>query len=116
MSRIDSLNKYIKYWQIRLSLQGWKINVELKSFNRKDYPQSGDIKIDLENKKATIFISEEETGIDKKIILHELIHLILWDLDVYSEQWIPENNKGDYFGRLESTVERITNTILHQDE
>lgn len=116
MKRIDNLNKYLKYWQIRLSLQGWKLSVELEKFDRKDYPQSGDIKVDLENRKVTILISADDTGIDKKIILHELIHLILWDLDQYSEQWIPEDNKGDYLGKLESTVEGITNTILHQDE
>lgn len=117
MNRAEQLKKYLKYWQILLNLQQWDLSIEEFEFKRKDYPQSGDIKVDFKNKSAKILISKEETGKDKTIILHELIHLILWDLDSYAEKRIKnKDEKNTYFDKLESTVSTLTKIITEKDK
>lgn len=116
MKRNDKLKKILKYWQIFLNLQKWNLCIEEIEFKRKDYPQSGDIKVDLKNKSAKILISKEETGKDNFIILHELIHLILWDMDNFAEKKIPLKQKNQYFDKLEKTVANLVKIILEKDK
>lgn len=117
MNRAEQLKKYLKYWKILLNLQQWDLSIEEFEFKRKDYPQSEDIKVDLKNKSAKILISKEETGKDKTIILHELIHLILWDLDSYAEKRIKnKDEKNTYFYKLENTVSTLTKIITEKDK
>lgn len=116
MTRKEKIQQYLRYWQILLNLQSWKLNVELVKFNRPDWPQSGDIKVDLQNKKATILLLEKETGKDSAIILHELMHLIFWEFDHFCEKNIPETKKKEYFNHLERFVADLTNIFLHKDK
>jgi len=116
MKRNDKLKRILKYWQIFLNLQEWNLKIEECEFKRKDYPQSGDIKVDLKNKSAKILISKEKTGKDKTIILHELVHLILWNLDSFAEKRILKKEKDTYFGELEKTVSTLTKIIIEKDK
>ena len=81
-----------------------------------DYPQSGDIEVDSEKKTAILLITEEQTGKDNAVILHELIHLILWEYDNFLEENLPESKKGKYFDLLEKTVADLTNVLLQKDK
>lgn len=115
MTRKEKIQQNLKYWQVLLNLQSWKLNVELVKFNRPDWPQTGDIKVDLKNKKATILLSNEETGKDSAIILHELVHLILWEFDHFCEKSIPKEKIKEYFNYLEKLVADLTDIFLHKD-
>lgn len=116
MKRIKRLNQYLKHWQKVLNLQDWDLELKLIEFKRADgYPQSGDIKVDSKNKKAIVLITKEETGKDSAVILHELIHLILWDFDHLIEEDLPKNKKDQYFNLLEKTVADLTK-ILSKNE
>ncbi|MEK7142953.1 MAG: hypothetical protein AAB785_01955 [Patescibacteria group bacterium] len=115
MNRIDKLNQILKYWQQFLNLQQWNLKIKLVDFKRKDYPQTGDIKVDLRNKSATILVSEKETGKDNATILHELIHLILWEFDHLIEESLPKNKKDGYFELLEKTVADLTRIFLEKE-
>jgi hypothetical protein len=48
--------RLIKKWQGKLELRDWEIGFKIVSeFKRTDnYPQTGDIKFDIKNKKATV--------------------------------------------------------------
>lgn len=116
MNRLNKLHQQLNYWQQFLNLQQWDLKIELVDFERKDYPQTGDIKVDLRNKSATILVSEKETGKDNAIILHELIHLILWEFDHLIEESLPKNKKDEYFDLLEKTVADLTNIFLQKDK
>lgn len=116
MKRIDKLKKHLKHWQIFLNLQSWDLDIKEVDFKRKDYPQSGDIKVDLRNKSAIVLVSKKETKKDNAIILHELVHLLLWDLDQFAENNIPDKSKDSYFGKLEKTVEDLTQIFLEIDK
>lgn len=114
-NRETKLNEYLLYWQKLLGLQKWQINIELTEFKRTDYPQSGDIKVDIKNKTATVLILKTDTGRDSAIILHELIHLILWEYDHYAEQFVPASHRDHYFGLLEETTAALTNILSQID-
>jgi hypothetical protein len=57
-------------------------------------------------------ITKDETGKDSAVILHELIHLMLWDFDHFIEEKVPNDKKDEYFNLLEKTVADITEAIL----
>jgi len=116
MNRQDQLNEYLKYWQRILNLQKWDLKIKITAFKRTDYNQSGDIEVDLKNKKATILITKEDTGKDSAVILHELIHLLLWEFDQFCEKAIPKNKKDQYFDLLEKTAADLTNIFLQKDK
>jgi len=78
MTREEKTTKYLRYWQRQLGLQGWNIGLKFCDFRRADnFPQSGDIKVDTGKQQATILLTNEVTGKDEVVILHELIHLTL---------------------------------------
>lgn len=111
MKDMKLLEKYLEQWQKILNLNDWDLKVELTDFNRTDYEQTGDIRVDLENKKATVLIANKETGKDiDEVVLHELVHLLLWDLDHYLESSAP--NKSAHLKTLEQTVSSLTHIIL----
>ena len=112
MENIDQLNKYLKHWQEVLNLSDWQLEIRFSDFARTDYHQTGDVEVDLENKKGVVLISKKDNGKDlNKVILHELIHLLLWPYDQYSEKQIPADNKNKYFDLLESTINSLTDII-----
>ena len=112
MERIELLQNYLKSWQKRLNLQKWNLSIKLVKFNRTDFNQSGDIKVDLKDKNATILIAKDKTGKDNAVILHELIHLMLWEFDHFIEEKVPNNKKDEYFDLLEKTVADLTEAIV----
>lgn len=110
MKDIKLLENYLVHWQKVLNLNDWDLKIELTDFNRTDYEQTGDIRVDLQNKKATVLIANKETGKDiDEVILHELVHLLLWDLDHGLESIATNNIK--YLEALEQTVEKLTKII-----
>lgn len=112
MDRLDLAQKHLSYWREKLGLAGWKLSVKLSDFNRTDYEQTGDIEVDLENKSAILLISKKDTGKDlNEVVLHELMHLMLWELDQFAEQ--NAQDKKRYFTLLEKTVGDVTKSILN---
>lgn len=106
------MQRLIKKWQQVLSLEDWTLNIRLVDFNRKDYQQSGDIEVDRKHKKATILFSNNPQKEDEYIVVHELIHLLLWEYDHFCENLVPKNKKDRYFDLLEETTVNFTNILL----
>ena len=120
--QIDELNKILKKWIKKFQLGAWKINIEITDFKRTDFKQSGDIKIDLENKTAILLMTNKPFRNEESTIIHELIHLLLWKFDAYSEKVILKNcdeYKGDhmqYLNELEETVAKLTDIFLDNNK
>jgi len=112
------LDNLLKKWQKRLLLSDWNISVKIVDFKRKDYRQSGDIKVDSKNKKAMLLLTYQPFRNEEATIVHELVHLLLWDFDHYCEKLALKNSKlftGDhdkYLGQLEKTVAKITKILF----
>jgi hypothetical protein len=118
--KLKELNGLLKKWQRKLLLDKWKLSLKLVDFERKDYKQSGDIKVDLENKSAVVLLTKNPFLNEEEVLVHELAHLILWDLDIFCEKIILEKNKplkgqhGKYIDKLEKTVEHLAQTAINK--
>ncbi|NMC99021.1 MAG: hypothetical protein GYA62_04805, partial [Bacteroidales bacterium] len=77
---IEKLNLLLKHWQTKLLLNDWDLSIEIVEFKRKDYRQSGDIKVFPEKKKAIILLTNNPFREEESVLVHELVHLVLWDL------------------------------------
>lgn len=112
------LNEILKKWLNIFQLKEWKIDIEITDFKRTDFKQSGDIKIDLENKSARLLMTNKPFRNEESTIIHELTHLLLWKFDMYTEKVILKNceeYEGDhmqYLNELEETVAKFTDIFL----
>lgn len=116
--QIKTLNDLLVKWQNILLLNKWKLSIEIVDFKRKDYKQSGDIKVDLKKKKAAILMTANPFLDEEGVLVHELMHLIIWDFDIFCERLALKNNKplqgshGKYMDKLEKTIEHLTQIII----
>ena len=118
----DHLKSLLAKWQDILRVRDWDIKVELMDSK---WRKSGDIKIDAEDKKAIMLISENPKSDNlEELVVHELLHLKLWDMDQMIEMLINlvygESEKdpkrefayAQFMKLLESTVEDLTKGYL----
>lgn len=120
------IEKYLRKWQERLRLKDWDIKLQLIN---KEWNKTGDIKIDMTDKKAIVMINNynpKENNLEP-VIIHELLHLKLWGMDQMIEQLMylvfgkDENDpKFDFaytqfMNTLESTVEDLSKSFLTLD-
>lgn len=123
MFDIEKLNGYKNKWQDILRLRDWDIIIELVE---KSWRKTGDIKMDLDDKKAILLINNcdpKQTNIEATIV-HELLHLKLWPMDNLTESLIVHLHGGDresasfdivltqYMTILESTVEDLAKGFM----
>lgn len=117
---LKELNDLLKKWQKNLYLDKWKLSLESVYFKRKDYKQSGDIKVDLKKKSAIILLTEDPFLNEEEVLVHELMHLILWDFDIFCEKTVLGKNKllkgqhDKYMDKLEKTVEHLTQIAINK--
>jgi len=118
----SKVEEYLNKWQHTLRLSDW--DIPIKVVNAK-WRKSGDIKIDLEEKKAVLLINKNSKCENiEELVVHELLHLKLYGMDqmiedllsaVYGEN---ENDAKREFAHtqfmmlLESTVEDLTKGYL----
>lgn len=116
------LEKILKKWKRHFGLNDWKIKLEITSFKRKDFRQSGDIKIKLKSKEAVLLMTNDPFKDEEEVVIHELIHLLLWEYDIFAEKTILKNCqpfKGDhmkYMNKLEKTVKNLTDIFSSLDK
>lgn len=116
------LEELLKKWQDILRLRDWDIKLEIVD---KEWRKSGDIKIDIDDKKAVMLINNNPKSTNlEELVVHELLHLKLWGMDQMLEGFINQvfgTNEDDikrefamtrFFIMLESTVEDLTKGFL----
>ncbi|MBZ9635202.1 hypothetical protein [Clostridium sp. FP1] len=119
---VSELEGLINKWQIILRLMDWDIKLQIVD---KEWRKSGDIKIDIDDKKAVMLINNNPKSTNlEELVVHELLHLKLWGMDQMIEGFIngvfganEDDIKKDFamnqfFILLESTVEDLTKGFL----
>ncbi len=119
---IKVIEEHMKKWQNILRLRDWDIIIRLMDAN---WRKSGDVKIDLDDKKAILLInSEPYTQNLEELIIHELLHIKLFRMDQMIEEFIKSIFGDDltdpkcdfaytqFFTLLEGTVEDLTKGFL----
>lgn len=111
---IEELKKILKKWIKIFGLEEWDIKLEVTNFTRKDFKQSGDIKVKVKDKEAVLLVTDSPFRDEETTIIHELLHLLFWRHDIFAEKTILKNCKkfeGDhmkYMDNLEETVTKFT--------
>ena len=87
MTEKKILENTLEKWQNILKLQDWDIKLH---FVEKEWRKSGDIKIDECNKEAVVMLNCVNPRVKntEEVILHELLHLKLWNMDQLIERLI----------------------------
>ena len=118
----DEVEKYLRKWQDILRLRDWDIKLLIVET---EWRKSGDIKIDLDDKKAVLLINKHPKSENaEELVVHELLHLKLYRMDMMTEDLfniVYGENEDDpkrsfaysqYMLTLESTVEDLTKGYL----
>lgn len=113
---------HLRKWQDILRLRDWDIKVQVVEAS---WRKSGDIKIDLEDKKAVFLVNRQPKSTNmEELVIHELLHLKLYGMDQMIEELLSavygENEKDSkkefaetqFMKLLESTVEDLTKGYL----
>jgi hypothetical protein len=119
---------YLRKWQSILRLRDWDILMRIIKTN---WRKSGDIKIDLDDKKAVLLINHfpkcERLEELEELVVHELLHVKLYGMDqmieellssVYGKKEDPKREFAytQFMILLESTVEDLTKGYLAMAE
>jgi hypothetical protein len=116
------LNKLLKKWQKIFLMNDWRLDIEIVDFKRKDYRQSGDFRIGKRKKQATILLTREPFRDEEMVLVHELIHVLLWNMDGFCEKLALKHSKrheGDhavYMDKLEDTVAKFTEIFMKKNK
>ncbi len=119
---LSQVECHLKKWQDILRLRDWDINIILVD---KPWRKSGDIKMDMDDKKAVMLINKSPKSTNlEELVVHELLHLKLWGMDQMIETLLTavfgsdDNDPKKEFAMtqfltlLESTVEDLTKGFL----
>ena len=119
---VNRLEELINKWQDILRLRDWDIKLKIVET---EWRKSGDIKIDMDDKKAVMLINNKPKSENlEELVVHELLHLKLWGMDQMLEGFIIQTfgeSEGDpkrefamnqFFILLESTVEDLAKAFL----
>lgn len=118
----QQLEQLILVWKKKLLIDDWDIKLKIVDFKRKDFRQSGDFKVNLNQKKAEILMTYDPwRGDEEYTLVHEMIHILINDLDQFSEKFVLKNKTSnqeheDYLGKLEEVVHQLTQIILGRPE
>jgi len=118
----ENIEKCLNRWQDILRLRDWDIVVKIV---RTKWRKSGDIKIDLEDKKAVLLVNHTPKCANlEELVIHELLHLKLYGMDQMIIDLLSivfGKKEGDpkrefaytqFMMILESTVEDLTKGYL----
>lgn len=119
---VNRIEELITKWKDILRLRDWDIKLQIVE---KEWRKSGDIKIDMDDKKAVMLINNNPKSTNlEELVVHELLHLKLWGMDQMIEGFINQvfgENEDDmkkefamnqFFILLESTVEDLAKGYL----
>jgi len=110
---IIEARKIVKRWQKNLGLQPFKISIEFGRTSRHDFAT---VDISLEEHTADIRLNpSKKNELTEEIILHELIHILLYRLWAYVEV-VVERISSDALSRktLEAEYEVMEEEIVNR--
>jgi hypothetical protein len=118
------LKKIMINWQKKLEMKDWKFDLKIVDFQKDSgYRQSGHFIANTKNKTATILMTWDPwRGDEEYTLVHEMIHILLYDFDKFTENKIKSLSKDNpkildqYFTKLENTVHQLTKLFLGRSD
>ena len=118
----EEIEEHLNRWQDILRLRDWDIATRIVETQ---WRKSGDIKIDLDDKKAVLLVNHTPKCENlEELVIHELLHLKLYGMDQMIEGLLSmvfgdeeQDPKrafayAQFMMLLESTVEDLTKGVL----
>ena len=117
----DEARVTLARWQPILRLADWDIDLRMVTG---EWRKSGDIKVDLDDRKAVLLLHAEPEQDLEETVVHELIHLRLYALDQMLSELVDavfgtdpaeprrEFAETQFMRLLESTTEDIAKALL----
>ncbi|OHA47556.1 MAG: hypothetical protein A2541_02185 [Candidatus Taylorbacteria bacterium RIFOXYD2_FULL_36_9] len=120
----DELEKMLLSWQKKLDMADWKIDLKIVDFKKDSgYRQSGHFTANTKKKVATILMTWNPwRGDEEYTLVHEMIHVLLYEFDKFNENKIKVANKNNpkildsYIEKLEKVVHHLTRAILGRSD
>ena len=118
----EELQELLERWQKKLFITDWDLKIQIVDFLRNDYRQSGHFDIDLGKKTGVIQLTCNPFRDEEYILVHEMMHIVVWDFDLYAEKIILKNHQEDgevhnwYLEHLEQMVHKLTAIALGREE
>lgn len=122
MDLAQEVKGYLTKWQDMLRLRDWDLKIQVV---QPPWRKSGDIKIDLEDRKAVFLVNQKPKCTNlEELVIHELLHLKLYGMDQMIDELLSaiygESEKDpkrefaetQFMKLLESTVEDLTKGYL----
>lgn len=114
------LKKMMAFWQKKLDMTDWKFELTIVDFQKDNgFRQSGHFIANPKKKTANILLTWNPwRGDEEYTLLHEMIHVLVYDFDKYSANKIKATNikiPDSYFEKLEEMVHHLTRINLGRD-
>ena len=121
---VEELGGLMDKWKKRLEMSDWKFDLKIVDFKTKNnYRKSGDFVATPKKKEATILMTWNPwRGDEEYTLVHEMLHILIYDYDQYSEEFVLESNDKDstshglYMNKLETAVHHLTRIILGRSD
>ena len=121
---IVKLRPLLDKWQKKLDMVDWKLSLEIVDFHRSDgFRQSGDFVADPKSKTATLLMTWDPwRGDEEYVLVHELLHILVYDYDIFCENAILKHCKEDspehdaYMDKLEKLVHQLTRILVGRSD
>ncbi len=120
----EKLEELLHQWQEKFGMEDWGLELKIVDFKRKNnYRQSGDFIANPEKKTASILMTWDPwRGDEEYTLVHEMLHVLVYDYDKYSEGLILKNHKqfkdehNLYMDKLENFVHHLTRLFLGRSD
>src|SRR3989344_421403 len=121
---LEDLRVLVGKWQKKLKMADWKFDIKIVDFkNKNNYRKSGDFVANPGKKEATILMTWDPwRGDEEYTLVHEMLHVLVYDYDQYSEKFVFESctkdsdGHGIYMDKLETVVHHLTRIILDRSD
>ena len=116
------INQYFNKLLKLMRMNEWNIELEFIEY---DWKNTGNVKVDMDAKSAIVYLNIFNPKYDnyQQVLIHELCHIKLWQLDQYCESLLDatfedKDSRAYKFGydqfmcALEQTTDELTKTFL----
>jgi len=120
----NELKKKLGFWQKKLNMTEWKFDLKIVDFQKDNgYRQSGHFIANIKKKTASILMTWNPwRGDEEYTLLHEMLHVLIYDFDKYSENKIKASSQNStkavdlHLEKLEDVVHHLTKIILGRSD
>ncbi len=110
MLKREAVDKILRYWQKRLLMQDWEMDLYINE-NNVDH---GNAQAEIGAREASITIDAAYSGDVSDLVCHEVLHMVLEPLDTFSQQWsslLPFEVRQVFTAQWDDQIEHLVDQL-----